>query len=84
MSVLMSLKVSDRDYAAILKLARRATDSDGAPPVSADEMAQALLAAHMVLIRDCGAVLPKSGDAPTRGPARHPGVSLGGGINAGK
>jgi len=55
-------------------------------PVSIDEMALALLLAHLILIRDCGDLLPGKGrTAGYAGPRRirgKGGVSLGGGIHA--
>lgn len=59
-------------------------------PLSVDEMACALLEAHLVLIRDCGGVLPdvtagstRSADGQRPGViAGSRGVSLGDGINA--
>ena len=55
-------------------------------PVSIDEMALALLLAHLILIRDCGDILPGKGrSAAPAGPRRirgKGGVSLGGGIHA--
>lgn len=51
--------LSDRECAEIEQIGRLSADgADGAAPVPLDEMAQALLQSHLILIRDCGAILP--------------------------
>ncbi|GAB5431233.1 MAG: hypothetical protein EpisKO_06030 [Epibacterium sp.] len=74
----LKIKISNRDRREIAALARVETGrGDGLPPVSDEQMASALLQAYLILIRDCGGILP--GNAPRikgRG-----GVTLSGGVN---
>lgn len=83
-----SLHLSASERREIDYLARNATRTDGvAEPVDFDEMASALLSAHLVLIRDCGGILPGSSARPkgklakSGGIKRIRGVSLRDGIN---
>jgi hypothetical protein len=83
----ITLTLSARECAEIDKIARIEGGRIGRiAPVSINEMAQALLQAHLVLIRDCGGILPGTGpklkpmDAAKISGKR--GVSLSGGCNA--
>jgi hypothetical protein len=75
----LCLSISARERREIESLARIEGGRIGAvPPVSVEEMALALLQAHLVLIRDCGGVLPAAGAVKFKGRG---GVSLSGGVN---
>jgi hypothetical protein len=82
----ITLTITARERSEIEKIARIEGDRVGRiAPVSVDEMAQALLQAHLILIRDCGGILPGSG--PKLKPqgaekiSGKRGVSLSGGCN---
>lgn len=74
----IKVQLSERERRDVATLARIETGrTDGLPPVTIEEMASALLQAHLILIRDCGGILP--GKAPRikgRG-----GVTLSGGAD---
>lgn len=86
----LRLNLPSRDMADIRAIARMEAGRLGlAQPVSDTEMACALLQAYLILIRDCGGVLPSDLPAPVSAPDAGPeritgkgGVSLSGGINA--
>lgn len=83
----IGFEVSAQTRADIERIARLEGDRFGcAAPITVEEMACALLEAHLVLIRDCGGVLPGApgGKADRVRPgviAGSRGVSLGDGIN---
>lgn len=59
------LKVSDRERREIEKLAAVQGEVIGnVGAVSVEEMAGSLLSAHLILIRDCGGILPEAKPAP--------------------
>lgn len=76
------LSLSERECLEIAALAR---SGDGAACLpSVEEMATALLRAHLTLIRDCGDILPAGVKRPLSGAARitgKNGVSLSGGVH---
>lgn len=80
----VTLQLSARERREIEAIARLEGDKIGRiAPVTVEEMALALLQAHLVLIRDCGGILPGTG--PKLKPAQggkikgKGGVSLSGG-----
>lgn len=81
----LTLNLSDTEIAQIKAIARDQSDRfDGVKPVGLEEMAEALLTGHLVLIRDCGGILPSSapkGGKPGKVTGKR-GVSLSGGGNA--
>ncbi|KEJ93969.1 hypothetical protein SAMN05444149_10886 [Pseudosulfitobacter pseudonitzschiae] len=85
------LKVGEQELRQIEHIAQSASDAaGGTSPISVDQMALALLQAHLILIRDCGGVLPDDVRKPAHGAEVAPqpvkivgkgGVSLSGGIS---
>ena len=75
----LTLSLSERDVKDIRALACL---SDPLPAAGLEDMAVELLRSHLVLIRDCGGILPARGPvkAGDRRRGAH-GVSLGAGIN---
>ncbi len=81
-------KISERERREIEEIGKIEAEKIGrVSPVSVEEMAGALLSAHLVLIKDCGGILP--GTAPKlkahggKGAAKvsgKGGVSLSGGL----
>ena len=85
----LSFSISERERREIMEIATIEGDRIGRnAPVSLEEMARALLQGHLVLIRDCGGILPGTGpklkpDAAGKSPAKIKGkrdVSLSVGI----
>ena len=79
----ITINLTARDLADIDRIARRETDGRGfLEAVTIEEMATELLRSHLVLVRDCGNILPapQRKFAASKRVGSH-GVSLGGGIN---
>lgn len=79
------LSISERERQQIAAIARVEGEKIGrVAPVTVEEMAQALLQAHLILIRDCGGILPGTGPklrpAPGKKITGKGGVSLSGGV----
>lgn len=83
----VTLQISERERREIENIGRIEGDKIGRiDPVTVEEMAGALLQSHLVLIRDCGDILPGTG--PKLKPLKvagkikgKGGVSLSGGVN---
>jgi len=83
----VTLRLGPRERRQIERLAREHNDIVGdLPPVSVDEMALSLLQAHLILLKDCPAILPAgrgsvSGSGTGSKLIGAHGVSLSGGQN---
>lgn len=82
----LTITISENDALVMRRLASIGADRAGQLlAVSLEDMAAALLRAHLVLIQDCPNILPaaSAGGSPPRFSSSRAGkISLGGGINA--